>query len=227
MIPDRIVVFAKEPVPGRVKTRMTPPLSPEEAAGLYAAMLADVLEVTARFAEGHGLEAVLAVDPPGACGDLARLAPSTFSVSAQRGPDLSARMAWAIGEAAAAGCDRVLVRGSDSPALEPSALDAALAALGECDLCVCPDLDGGYSLIGLRRPAAGLFEHPMSTGRVLDDTLENAHRVGLRTRVLSPRFDLDTAEDLVHLAGARSEDRTGGCRRTLAYLDEHALWPTD
>jgi rSAM/selenodomain-associated transferase 1 len=225
MTPCSVVVFAKAPVPGRVKTRMTPPLSPEQAAQLYAAMLGDVLEVTAEFAERRELDAVLLVDPAAACGDLARTAPPRFRISAQRGPDLSARMAWAIAEAAATGSRRVLVRGSDSPALESSTLDVALDALAECDLSVCPDLDGGYSLIALTRPVPGLFDHPMSTGRVLDDTLDNARRDGVRVRVLSPHFDLDTAEDLTHLARARSEGRAQGCRRTLAYLDEQALWP--
>lgn len=220
-----LAVFAKAPVAGRVKTRMIPPLSPDQAAGLYASMLADVLELSAAFAERRAVEAVLAVDPPGACGELARRAPKSFRVVAQRGPGLSARMAWAVAELAAAGCDRVLVRGSDSPSLDPATLDAALDALEECDLSVCPDLDGGYSLIGLRGPAPGLFDHPMSTEQVLDDTLANATRLGLEVRLLPPRFDLDTAADLDHLAQARRDGAADGARRTLAYLDEQSLWP--
>lgn len=220
-----VVVFAKAPVAGRVKTRMIPPLTPDQAAGLYAAMLADVLDATAEFAARRGLDAVLAIDPPEVCGEMARRAPPGYRVVAQRGPGLSARMAWAVSELAAAGRDRVLVRGSDSPALESGTLDAALDALSDCDLVVCPDLDGGYSLVGLRRPAPGLFDHPMSTERVLDDTLANAERLGLRSRVLPPRFDLDTAEDLAHLARARSQGAAPNCRRTLAFLDESSLWP--
>jgi rSAM/selenodomain-associated transferase 1 len=220
-----VVVFAKAPVAGRVKTRMIPPLTPDQAAGLYAAMLADVLDATAEFAARRGLDAVLAIDPPEVCGEMARRAPPGYRVVAQRGPGLSARMAWAVAELAAAGCDRALVRGSDSPALESGTLDAALDALSDCDLVVCPDLDGGYSLVGLRRPAPGLFDHPMSTERVLDDTLANAERLGLRSRVLPPRFDLDTAEDLAHLARARSQGAAHDCRRTLAFLDEGSLWP--
>jgi rSAM/selenodomain-associated transferase 1 len=221
-----IVVFAKAPIPGRVKTRMIPPLSPDQAAAFYAAMLADVLDVTAEFAERRGLEAVLAVDPPDRCGELARRAPQGYRVVAQRGPGLSARMGWAVAEAAAGGHERVLVRGSDSPALEPAILDAALDALDDCDLSVCPDLDGGYSLIGVHRPWPGLFDHPMSTDRVLEDTLANATRLGLAPRVLPPRFDLDTAGDLAHLARARDAGEANGCRRTLAYLDRESLWPS-
>ena len=221
----RLIVFAKRPDPGRVKTRMTPPLSADHAAALYAAMLADVLATSALFARSRDVEAVLAVDPPDACGVMARDVPAPFCVVAQRGPDLSARMAFATIEAAAAGCDRILLRGSDSPALEQGALDEALDALETADLVLVPDLDGGYSLVGLRRPAPGLFDHPMSTGRVLEDTLENARRLGLRARRLAPRFDLDTAEDLELLASARREGSAASCPRTLAYLDRHGLWP--
>jgi rSAM/selenodomain-associated transferase 1 len=222
-----VVVFAKAPIPGRVKTRMIPPLTPEQATGLYAAMLADVLDATAEFAARRGLEAVLAIDPPEVCGEMARRAPPGYRVVAQRGPGLAARMAWAVAELAAAGSEGVLVRGSDSPALEAATLDAALDALGEFDLSICPDLDGGYSLVGLRRPTPGLFDHPMSTERVLEDTLANAARLGLRPRVLAPRFDLDTAADLTHLARARRDGAAGACRRTLAFLDEASLWPAD
>lgn len=220
-----VVVLAKAPVPGRVKTRMIPPFTPDQAAGLYAAMLADVLEATGEFAARRGIEAVLAVDPPELCGEMARRAPPGYRVVAQRGPGLAARMGWAMSELAAAGCDGVLMRGSDSPALDTPTLDAALDALAEGDLVLCPDLDGGYSLVGLRRPAPGLFDHPMSTGRVLDDTLTNARRLGLHPRVLPPRFDLDTAADLAHLARARDDGAADGCRRTLAFLDEGGLWP--
>ena len=222
-----VVVFAKAPIPGRVKTRMIPPFTPEQAAGLYTAMLADVLDSTAEFAARRGLEAVLAIDPPEMCGEMARRAPPGYRVVVQRGPGLAARMAWAVAELAAAGLDGVLLRGSDSPALDPQTLDASLDALADFDLCLCPDLDGGYSLVGLRRPVPGLFDHPMSTQRVLEDTLANAARLGLRPKLLPARFDLDTAADLAHLARARREGSAEGCGRTLAFLDEGSLWPTE
>ena len=72
-------------------------------------------------------------------------------------------MTWAVREAAAAGAQRILLRGSDSPTLDAEVVREALAALREFDLVLRPDYDGGYSLVGLRRPAAGLFDHPMST----------------------------------------------------------------
>jgi len=220
-----IVVFAKAPVPGRVKTRLSPPLSPEGAAELYACMLDDVLEATEQAAAEAGLEPVLAVHPPRERGALAQRAPARFRVIDQRGADLSARMTRALAEAAAGGARAILLRGSDSPTLDPALLVAAARALESADLVACPDLDGGYSVIGVRRPVPGLFDHPMSHDRVLEQTLAAAARAGLRTRLLEPCFDLDTAADLVRLAERRSHPGSLACPRTLAWLDRHRAWP--
>jgi rSAM/selenodomain-associated transferase 1 len=219
-----IIVFAKAPRPGQVKTRMSPPLTPEQAAGLYSQLLLDVLEVTGALAPRLELEPVLAVSPPEACAELADLAPTPFRVVAQRGASLSQRMAHAVAEAAAGGATRILLRGSDSPLLDESIVKRALVALERVDLAVCPDRDGGFNLIGLRKPAPGIFSHPMSTPSTLGDTLENAASLGLRVDVQEPSFDLDCAGDLDLLARARSAATARLCARTLAYLDDHDLW---
>jgi len=218
------VVFAKAPRPGEVKTRLTPPLTPETAAALYAALLADVLRTTAAIADSLGLDPWLAVHPPDACAEMSRRAPSGFRVLAQRGRTLSQRMEWVARETAAAGAARILLRGSDSPLLDRDRVAAALAALGEVDVSLCPDLDGGYSLVGLRGPAPGLFDHPMSTRSVLEDTLANAAAAGLSTRTLEASFDIDTIEDLGRLAAFREAPEAALCRLTFAYLDDHDLW---
>jgi rSAM/selenodomain-associated transferase 1 len=224
-----LIVFAKEPVPGRVKTRLVPPFSPLQAAEFYAAMLHDVLEASGQFARVCGLAPVLAIDPPEAVGSIVSHVPTEYRVIPQRGADLGERMEWAIGEAAAGGANRILLRGSDSPALDGSKISEALRALDEVELVACPDLDGGYNLIGLRRPAAGLFDHPMSTPTALEATLSNAAELGLTTRVLEPSFDIDRARDLAWLARARagpaSETVTELCPAALAYLDAEHLWP--
>jgi rSAM/selenodomain-associated transferase 1 len=213
-----LVVFAKAPRAGEVKTRMCPPLTPEQAADLYGAMLDDVLEATADFAPRLSLAPVLAVHPPTACALLARRAPPPFRVVPQRGASLSQRMEWALREALATGARHVLLRGSDSPTLTGEEVAATLAALADHDLALRPDRDGGYTLVGVRRRAAALFSHPMSTGRVLQDTLDRAQRLGFSTAVSEIGFDLDTAADLSHLLDTRGEDSDGNCPRTLAWL---------
>jgi rSAM/selenodomain-associated transferase 1 len=223
--PGTIIVFAKVPEVGQVKTRLVPPFSPEQATDLYAAMLADVLAATAEFARALGLAPVVAVHPWERRASIARSAPADFRFVPQRGQKLAERMTWAVREAAAAGAQQILLRGSDSPTLDAEAVREALAALRKFDLVLRPDSDGGYSLVGLRRPAAGLFEHAMSTRSVLEDTLANAAKLGLRAHVAQTSFDIDTAPDLDRLAAARSTAVTALCPRTLAYLDGNALWP--
>lgn len=221
---DAVVVFAKAPRAGEVKTRMSPPLTPQQAAQLYAALLDDVLEATAAWARALGLTAVLAVHPPQARGELARRAPSGFRAVAQRGADLGARMEWAAAEAAAGGARRILLRGSDSPVLGAATAATALAALEQVDIALCPDRDGGYGLVALRRPCAGLFSHPMSTRHVLADTLAAASERGLGVRLLEPSFDLDAIGDLRALAAARAAGVADACPRTLAWLDAADAW---
>lgn len=223
-----LVVFAKAPRAGEVKTRMCPPLDPGEAAELQAHLLADVLAASAAFCGPLALEAVLAVHPPSACAALARGAPARFRAVPQRGPDLAARMRWAVREAAAGGARRILLRGSDSPLLDAPLVAAALEALDRHDLVLSPDRDGGYGLVGLRAPSDGLFAHPMSTRSVLEDTLAYARAAGLSAWLGATGSDIDTVEDLRWLARERARQRDACarlCPRTLAFLDARALWP--
>ena len=219
--PGVIVVFAKAPRAGLVKTRLCPPLDPAEAADLYAQMLDDVLESTARFAGGSGLEAVLAVHPADARAELAARAPRGFRVIGQRGGGLAERMAYAVAEAAAGGAEKILLRGSDNPALGRACLDAAVAALDSSELVLSPDLDGGYGLIGTRGSWPALFDHATSTRTLLEDTLATALRLGLRTTTLATSFDLDCAADLVRLLAAHRRGELDGCARTVGWILQH------
>ena len=118
----------------------------------------------------------------------------------------------------------ILLRGSDSPALPEERLVAALQALERCDVTLAPDADGGYSLIGLRGPWPGLFAHPMSTDRVLAETVGRAEALGARTALLEAGFDLDRFEDLKSIQAAASGPLQAICSRTLAYLERPGPW---
>ena len=227
-----LIVFAKAPQPGHVKTRLSPPLSPVEAAELYRCLLLDALDETAAAAVALGCDAVIAVDPPLATEEIASRAPGGFRAIAQDAGELGARMTHVARQAAAAGAPFALLRGSDSPCLDRGVLRDAVVALGAADLVVCPDRDGGYNLVGLgaraleRAASGGLFDHPMSTPTVLRDTLARADHARLRIQRLAPGFDVDRFEDLRWLAAARRCQPGLPCRRTLAFLDERRLWPS-
>lgn len=215
-----LVVFAKWPEPGRVKTRLCPPLTAAQAAEFYGAMLDDVLDAMARLAPPLGLACVLAAHPPDALPRFAARAPG-WRVVAQHGADLSARMEHAAASELARGAERVLLRGSDSPALGGEVLEAALAALARSDVALSPDPDGGYNLVALRRFAPGLFAHAMSTRTVLEDTRAAARSLGLSSELLAPGFDVDVEADfaLLRAEGGRA---AALCPRSLAWLDAFA-----
>jgi len=219
-----IIVFAKHPEAGQVKTRLCPPFTPQQAAAFYEALLRDVLESTARDGQVLGFSLRLALHPPAAVEEWAARAPA-FAVLPQRGANLAARMEDAAARAFADGCAPVLLRGSDSPALPPGTVRAARNALRNAELVICPDRDGGYNLAGLARPAPGLFNHPMSTRQTLQHTMQRAAKRGLRCTRLPAGFDIDTAEDLQLLRRARDAGRAADCPRTLAWLDAQQRWP--
>jgi rSAM/selenodomain-associated transferase 1 len=225
-----IVVFAKAPAAGRVKTRFSPPFTPAEAAAFYGCLLADVLEVTAQAAAALDLDAVLSVDPPDAAAALAAQAPAGVRAVAQHPGPLGERMTRAAHAAIAAGAPFVLLRGSDSPCLGEKTIRAAVEALDRADVVLCPDRDGGFNLVGLSarvsaREIAHFFDHPMSTPTVLRETLARAARAGRESHLLPPGFDLDRFDDLRQLAAERHADAAALCPRTIAFLDEHGLWP--
>jgi rSAM/selenodomain-associated transferase 1 len=191
----RLLVFAKAPVPGRVKTRLIPPLGPRGAAAVQRRLVRAAL---AAALAGSPWPLELHVPPPlghpffAACRrDLG------LRLAAQRGPDLGARMAHALG-AALGEVDAAVLMGSDCPALTPADVAEAAAALeAGYDAVLGPALDGGYYLIGLRRPQPRLFRGmPWGGPRVLALTRARLRASGLAWHELPPRADLDRPADL-------------------------------
>jgi hypothetical protein len=206
-------LFAKAPIPGQVKTRLSPPLSLEECAALYEAMLFDVIEQHAR---AGGAELVLWCAPAEAVAWFEARVPAGWRVIAQRGATLGARLAAAVRAHAEEGCERIALRGTDSPTLPLERVAEAFDALERADLVLCPDRDGGYNLIGLRAPRDALFEIELSTETVLEATRKQAERLGLRCELLRPHHDVDVIADLERIRAELSAARTP---RMLAWLE--------
>ncbi len=222
--PSSLVVFAKRPEPGQVKTRMTPALSAESAASFYREMLLDVLDESQRACAAQGLEGIVTVSPASAIEEFARFVPAGLRVLAQCEGDLGTRMAFEVERALATGARKVVLRGSDNPALGADEIARLFDALERVDVAVSPDRDGGYGAIGLRVSPRDVFAHEMSHGEVLPATLERASRCGFSSETTEGSFDLDTPEDFALLAGERSALPRDRCPRTLAYADTHDLW---
>ncbi len=192
-----LVMMARRPEVGRVKTRLCPPLTPEQAVMLYTAFLHDLVELLRRIPAVHPL---IAYTPDTAGDYFAALAPD-ITRRPQRGIDLSARLATITTDLFDEGAPAIVIIGSDSPTLPGAYIEEAFAALTNgADLVLGPADDGGYYLVGLRRPIPTLFTNVvMSTPTVLHDTLVIARQLGLRTTLLAPWYDVDTFADLERL----------------------------
>jgi rSAM/selenodomain-associated transferase 1 len=217
-----LVIFAKAPIPGQVKTRLCPPLTPDEAASLHGSFVLDVLERSGHVAK----KGEARYDRFLAC------APSSehvfFKIMEERhgvrlidqiGEDLGIRMERAFSVIFAMEYRSVLLVGTDLPTLPDSSFAKALHLLTDHDLVFGPSRDGGYFLIGLNRSAPQLFlDIPWSTDQVLAQTRCKANTLGLKTALLPMEQDVDTIDDLKALireSGLRAgpaarEKRQGG-----------------
>jgi len=193
----QILVIAKEPVPGRVKTRLTPPFTPAEAALLAEAALTDTLATVAATPVARR---VLALD--GAAGDWL---PAGFDMVGQRGGGLDERLAAAFADVYATEPLPMVLIGMDTPQVTQELLTEAAGTLteGEADAVFGPASDGGFWLLGLRRPDRSLLAGvPMSrpdTGRRQLDRLTEA---GLRVALMPELTDVDTAREAELVADA-------------------------
>lgn len=186
-------VFARQPVAGRVKTRLTPPLHPRQACSLYRVALQ---ESVLRFAGGP---APLVLCGAGRRAWFTRVFPDLPLLPQGRG-DLGARLARGTAAMFAAGGGPVAVVGSDSPDLPLALIEAAFAALANADVAVIACRDGGYALLALRQPAPGLFAGmPWSTVELLAATRRRAAALGLRLVTVGDWDDLDDQAALCRL----------------------------
>jgi glycosyltransferase A (GT-A) superfamily protein (DUF2064 family) len=202
-----VLVMAKAPVPGRVKTRLCPPCTPEEAAAVAEAALADTLEMVTRTSAAR---LVIALD-----GEPGPWLPAGFEVIAQRGDGLAARLGNAWADAGGAG----IQIGMDTPHVGADELDACLAALdGPGRPAVLgPALDGGWWVIGLRGadPHSVFAGIPMSTAAAGRLQGERLGRLGFDVVRAATHRDIDTVADLLAVAESAPGTRTARVARRL------------
>ncbi|MEQ4724137.1 TIGR04282 family arsenosugar biosynthesis glycosyltransferase [Nonomuraea sp. B19D2] len=204
----QIVIIAKEPVAGRVKTRLTPPYSPDQAAALAEAALRDSLIAVS---ETLATQRVLALDGlPGSW------LPPGFVVIPQRGSGLDERLAAAFSDAYRLRPEPVVLIGMDTPQVTPALLGEAVDALERRDAVFGPAADGGFWLLGLREPDPSLLRAvPMShpeTGKLQLDRLD---RAGLTIHLLPELTDVDTAADAIAVAAQAPDSHFANTLRKL------------
>ena len=197
MTPTRLIVFARLPELGRVKTRLAATLGAPRALEVYVRLL-DATVALAQASGADRLELCLADDAPSSAHPLpAALAARGWAVTVQRGADLGLRMREALERSLELG-ERPVLIGSDCPALCPADLQAAFSALEGSDAVFAPTEDGGYALVGLSRPLPTMFaEVPWGGPEVARRTRELARRAGARVAWLRTVWDVDVEADLV------------------------------
>ena len=222
-----LIVFAKNPVPNQVKTRLIPTLSPEQAAALYTAFLTDWCETLAKLSD---VDLVIAYTPIEARLDLQALIGDDVIYIPQIGTDLGERLTSATRWATEQGYAKILFVGSDSPTLPVSYISQAITLLDSRDTVIGPSTDGGYYLIGFSAAALTTTvphvfgEITWSTSKVFQQTVERIHSVKATLGLLPLWYDIDTAEDLgflhAHIAATRIAGDTIQAVRTESLLAE-------
>ena len=194
-----MVVMAKVPRPGRVKTRLSPPLTLEQTAALNVRFLRDTTENLATIGGSAGL---ISYTPVGDEALFAGLLPETFALVAQRGDGFGERLLAAAEDVLAIGYGAVCLIDSDSPTVPAGAFRQAVEALAAPGdrVVLGPSHDGGYYLIGMKQAHAEPFERiAWSTGAVCAETMERCRAAGLEVVLLPTWYDVDDAATLAVL----------------------------
>jgi len=207
-----LVIMAKAPRAGQVKTRLAPALAPQDIVALYRCLIEDTLAL----ARAVGVPRIAVVCPSGHEDELARWL--GIEVIAQNGDGLAAGLESAFQVVCGSGCRRVIALDGDSPHLPAETVRHAFALLERHDVVVGPTADGGYYLVGATRPHRGLFgPGAMGTESALQALLDRARALALSAALTEECYDVDDGDDLGRLA---AELRTAPSRapRTAAWL---------
>ncbi|MCI0419469.1 MAG: TIGR04282 family arsenosugar biosynthesis glycosyltransferase [Anaerolineae bacterium] len=218
---NALIVVAKQPAPGQTKTRLSPPLTPEHASALYECFLLDALD---QMREVDKAQRVIAYLPLDARDYFHRFA-SDFELVPQNGHDLGSRLDHALTGCLSQGYERVVIMDSDSPTLPSAYLSQAFNALADgADVTLGPCDDGGYYLIGIKKPAPRLLrEVQMSTPTVAADTIALAEKEGLRVSLLPTWYDVDDVISLRRLTEELENHTAHGAVHTRRFLQRDAI----
>ena len=219
-----LVVMAKAPRPGKVKTRLSPPLTSDQASALNICFIRDTTENIHQVTEASNSAGLVAYTPIGDEAAFDGLLPGGFQLLAQRGDGFGERLLFVCEDLFTSGFSSVCLIDSDSPTLpQPALLQAvkSLSRAGDRMLLGGSD-DGGYYLIGVKRPHHRLFEQiDWSTERVFAQTLERAREITLPAELLPTWYDVDDAATLDRLQRELASPHAGAydAKHTRAYLE--------
>jgi rSAM/selenodomain-associated transferase 1 len=221
-----LVIFAKAPVEGQVKTRLCPPLTPAQAAELARCFLIDTVERACTFPE---VQVYIAFTPADSENVFRALLPFPVHYLPQRGDSLGKRELNIFLELQQKGASRIVLVGSDIPTLPLAHIQEAFTLLedSQCDAVFNPTDDGGYCLIGMREPHSVLFESiAWSTSTVMAETLSRARKHSLNVELVPAWYDVDDHAGLSRLTNELKNTNAGTVApRTHTMLMRLGLFP--
>lgn len=195
---NALLIFAKPPVPGMVKTRLQPQVSPEGSARLQDACIRDAVRKVLSI---QGVDAFLGYPSGSDVPYFEALRDVTgIRLFSQEGETLGKKLQHAFSRGSSLGYRKMVVIGVDSPTLPPDYLHAGLALLDHHDAVFGPSMDGGYYLVGMKGPYPLFPDDGLGTEKVLAEALERGEGLGLKIGALPPWYDLDRYEDLCFAA---------------------------
>jgi len=210
-----LAVMTKAPQAGRVKTRLVPPLTPEQAAELNKCFLRDtaaaISSACSRSETATGACGIAVYTPVGAESAYNDILPADFSLLPQRGEKFGERLYFAVEDLFDCGFESVCLIDSDSPTVPAENFQQAveLLRMSEDRVVLGPSDDGGYYLIGVKKPHRHLFDQiDWSTERVLIQTMQRATEIGLELKLLPTGYDVDDGVSLQRLRNELLADKT-------------------
>ena len=214
-----IVIMAKQPAPGKTKTRLVPPLTNRLAADLYEALLRDTIRLLSTL---DHIDIAIAISPINAKSYFEQITPQGTLLLPIEGKDIGDCLQQALGRLLNHGYKQAIAINADGPSLPREYLDAAVALLDDHDLVFGPGDDGGYYLVGLQQNHTAIFQDiAWSTSVVLQQSLEKAAGAGLSVALTPAWYDVDTIADLHRLQAELEmlpQDRLQHTRKILANL---------
>jgi rSAM/selenodomain-associated transferase 1 len=207
-----VAIICKTPAPGQSKTHLSPPLRPAECAAISACFIMDLSHTISRLADDGDVTGYAVYTPRGSDAALRALLPNGFELTLQAEGAFGVRLLQGTIDLLNASHEGAILVNSDSPTLPLSILRAAVDAIRSRDCVVLsPALDGGYTLVGLSKPHARLFEDiPWSTNTVYELTLQRAREIGVAVTNVPGWYDVDDEASLRML-----EDEMAGDLRHL------------
>lgn len=213
-----LVIMAKAPRVGSVKTRLAANLSPLQVTELYGCLLNDTIALGQAL---HPVELAIMCPEPDV-EELSRSVTQAVPIVPQTGLGLAAGLTSVFAHFTNSGRRRVIAFNSDSPHLPASILESAFDVLDTCDLVVGPTHDGGYYLVGAKASHPDLFTSDgMGTANALEALLTRARALGLSVHLTDPFYDIDVAADLSQLAD-ELQRLPGKAPGTARWLSERA-----